>query len=143
MGGNALGALINIDNRGSPIIIKDPSPVHQKKESHASKGYELDDDLTLGSRLNSEGAAGPNSGTNGTQTPLTLTRDGIEIIGSHPTSNAQIEEPATDLVQTLSNPPMNKYRLLSACLMCFGNGLNGKENSCARPIMRLMHFVCD
>lgn len=33
-------------------------------------------------------------------------------------------EEATDVVQTLSHPPMNKYRLLSACLMNLGNGLN-------------------
>lgn len=33
-------------------------------------------------------------------------------------------EETTDVVQTLSNPPMNKYRLLSACLMNLGNGLN-------------------
>lgn len=35
-----------------------------------------------------------------------------------------VSEEATDVVQTLSNPPMNKYRLLSACLMNLGNGLN-------------------
>lgn len=36
-------------------------------------------------------------------------------------------EEAADIIQTLSNPPMNKYRLLSACLMCFGNGINGRN----------------
>lgn len=33
-------------------------------------------------------------------------------------------EEAIDVIQSLSNPPMNKYRLLSACLMNLGNGLN-------------------
>ncbi|MCJ1291201.1 hypothetical protein MMC34_002744 [Xylographa carneopallida] len=31
---------------------------------------------------------------------------------------------AVDTIQSLSNPPMNKWRFMAACLMCFANGLN-------------------
>src|SRR5438034_5056707 len=34
------------------------------------------------------------------------------------------EDNATELVQTLSNPRMNKWRLLSACFIRFAQGLN-------------------
>jgi fucose permease len=34
------------------------------------------------------------------------------------------ENEAADEVQTFTNPPMNQWRLLSACLMSFGGGLN-------------------
>ena len=42
---------------------------------------------------------------------------------------------AADVVQTLSNPPMNKYRLLSACFMCFGNGINDSAPGALIPYM--------
>lgn len=34
------------------------------------------------------------------------------------------EQDSLDTMQSFSNPPMNRFRMLSICLMNFGNGLN-------------------
>lgn len=116
MASHTFGALISL-NGSSPIA--DPLAVHQK-DPHTSKRppkpYELEE-LTFGHR---PGGRSGTTTTNGTQTPTTPN----ELEMSRPAS-PRSEEPA-EIIQTLSNPPMNKYRLLSACLMCFGNGLNGE-----------------
>lgn len=38
-------------------------------------------------------------------------------------------------LQTLSNPPMNRWRFLSACLMCFANGLNDSAPGALIPYL--------
>lgn len=50
-------------------------------------------------------------------------------------------EDATDVVQTLSNPPMNKYRLLSACLMLLGNGLNDSAPGALIPTIEKHYSI--
>lgn len=114
MASHTFGALISL-NGSSPIT--DPMAVHQK-DSHTSKSpakaYELDE-LTFDNRH-----GGP-SRTPNTKTQTPTTPNELEM--SRPPSPRN--EETADIVQTLSDPPMNKYRLLSACLMCFGNGLNG------------------
>lgn len=50
-------------------------------------------------------------------------------------------EEATDAVQTLSNPPMNKYRLLSACLMNLGNGLNDSAPGALIPSIEAHYSI--
>lgn len=42
---------------------------------------------------------------------------------------------ATEVMQTWTNPPINKWRLLSACLMNFGNGLNDAAPGALIPYM--------
>lgn len=46
-----------------------------------------------------------------------------------------------DVVQTLSNPPMNRFRLLSASLMCFGNGLNDSAPGALLPYIEKHYGV--
>lgn len=98
----------------------DPIAVHQK-DPHTSKSpseaYKLDE-LTFD---NGHGRHSRTANTNGTQIPTTPN----ELELSRPASPHN--EETVEMVQTLSHPPMNKYRLLSACLMCFGNGLNGER----------------
>ena len=69
------------------------------------------DEYTWGSRYN-----GPSNA--GTQTPITPNE--LEI--SQPPTPKRAE--AAGLVQSFSNPAMNKWRVLAACLVYFGNGLN-------------------
>lgn len=117
MASHTFGALISL-NGSSPTT--DPIALHQK-DPHTSKSpseaYELDE-LTFDNR---HGGHSRTANTNGTQPPTTPN----ELELSRPASPPNEER--VDIVQTLSHPPMNKYRLLSACLMCFGNGLNGER----------------
>lgn len=62
-----------------------------------------------------------------------LKPSGAVLDTSGPTTSNDLEmsvpaparsEDATSLIQTWSNPPMNTWRVLSCCLIYFGNGLN-------------------
>lgn len=114
MASPAFGAFIELDNTSR---ITDP-PAVVYKDTHAiaptPSAYELVE-LNCGSRYNGPFVSEMPSGA---QTPITPN----ELEMSRPPSPKNDE--AVDVVQTLSNPPMNRYRLLSACLMSFGNGLN-------------------
>lgn len=76
------------------------------------------DDLQWGSRLN-----GPvDSGTttpSGYQTPRVPT----DLEMSRPTTPGN-EQGGVDALQSFSNPPMNRFRMLSTCLMNLGCALN-------------------
>jgi fucose permease len=47
----------------------------------------------------------------------------------------------TELVQSLSNPPMNKYRFVCACLISFVMGLNDSALGALIPYMETMYDV--
>lgn len=64
----------------------------------------------------------------GTQTPKTP--EDLEM--SRPPSPTVDE---VDALQTLNDPPMNKWRLLSCCCMCFANGLNDSAPGALIPYM--------
>ena len=114
MASQAFGAFIDIDNTSR---ITDP-PAVVYKDVHAIAptpgAYELDQ-LTWGSRYNGPSVSELLSDS---QTPITPN----ELEMSRPPSPKNDE--AADIVQSISNPTMNRYRLISACFMCFGNGLN-------------------
>lgn len=46
-----------------------------------------------------------------------------------------VENEVVEVAQTLNNPPMNKWRLLSACLMNLGGGLNDSAPGALIPYM--------
>lgn len=123
MATHSFGAFINIHES---LPIADP-PATLRKDSQnvnsASAGYELDK-LTLGAHHH--GPARPPS-PSGIRTPITPK----ELEMSRPPSPSN--DDVADVVQTLSSPPMNLYRLLSACLMCFGNGLNDSAPGALLP----------
>ncbi|MCJ1409241.1 hypothetical protein MMC19_003319 [Ptychographa xylographoides] len=97
-----------------------PAVLHKDVYSgHASPSkYELDQ-LTFGNRYN-----GPSTKSSDPVSP--------NFAGMPPTpcelETSRTSSPehhgAVDIVQSLTNPPMNKWRFISACLMCFANGLN-------------------
>ena len=124
MASHPFGALIDIDESAQ---IRDPPPVLQK-EPHGlpdlPTAYELDE---LRRATHSSGPCIPT--TPGTQTPRTP--NDLEM------SRAPSPEytDAVDVMQTWTNPPVNKRRVLSACMMNFGNGLNDAAPGALIPYM--------
>jgi len=110
----SFGALIDIDES---LRITDP-PAVLRKDPHGlpdlPTAYELDE-MNRASR--SVGTSIPPT-PSGTQTPRTPN----ELEQSRPPSPNYDDADAVDIVQSWKNPPINRYRLLSACLMNFGNG---------------------
>lgn len=108
--------------------IADP-PAAIKKDSinrhPAPDNHELDQ-LSFGNRYN--GPSEPPTPT-GVQTPITPN----ELEMTRPMS--AVNEQPVEVMQTLTNPPMNRWRLLSACMMCFGNGLNDSAPGALIPYM--------
>ena len=129
MSSQAFGAFIGID--GGPKIADPPAAV----QSPTPTAYELDE-MVWGNRYN-----GPSVGPSipptpsGIQTPKTPN----ELEMSRPPTPKNDE--AVDVLQTLSNPPMNKWRLLSCCLMCFGNGLNDSAPGALIPYMEKSYNI--
>lgn len=110
-----LGAFLKLDKNLS--ITNLPEQLHKNTQASqpATTAYELDQ-LTFGNPH--ENSCKPPSRAEIPQ--ASPTPNELENSQLH-SSNA---DEGADVVQTLSSPPMNKYRFLSACLMCFGNGLN-------------------
>jgi hypothetical protein len=55
----------------------------------------------------------------GTQTPMVT-----DLEMSRPATPQDNEQDGVDAVQSFSNPSMNRFRMLSVCLLNFGNGLS-------------------
>lgn len=114
MASHHFGALIDVESSG----ITDP-PAVLNKDPHGlpdlPTAFELDE-LNRASR--NTGASVPPT-PSGAQTPRTLD----ELEQSTPPSPDYGDADAVDIVQSWNNPPINRYRLLSACLMNFGNGM--------------------
>ncbi|KAF7588216.1 hypothetical protein BBP40_005999 [Aspergillus hancockii] len=112
MSTSAFGALLQLES--SPPIANPAAAVHRDKQGvgHASSGHELDE-IQHDRYLNLE-ASGPVTGVNTPVTPA-----GVENV-SHPlgTYDAAYANPNP------ASPSLTKWRLLSACLMSMGGGLN-------------------
>ena len=76
------------------------------------------DNLQWGSKLNGpRGESGHNPASE-TQTPGVA-----DVEMSRPATPKENEHSGIEIVQSFSNPPMNRFRMLSICLMLFGNGM--------------------
>ncbi|KAL8731644.1 MAG: hypothetical protein Q9166_003332 [cf. Caloplaca sp. 2 TL-2023] len=109
-----------------PAVVKDAHVRHTAPDIH-----ELDE-LTFGDRYN-----GPSElpTPNGAETPITPN----ELEMSRPPSPRT--EEVVEAMQTLTSPSMNKWRLLSACMMCFGNGLNDSAPGALIPYMEKNYSI--
>lgn len=76
------------------------------------------DNLQWGAKLNGPPGSGSVS-PSGHQTPHVPT----DLEMSRPATPMN-EQDGVDALQSFSNPPMNRFRMISVCLMNFGNGLN-------------------
>lgn len=116
------GAFVNIDSDVSS------PPMVLQKGSHAlpdlPTAFELDE-LSRADRGNGPSLPGT---PRGVQTPRSY-----EFEISRPPSPEYHD--AAEVMQTWTNPPANKWRLLSACLMNFGNGLNDAAPGALIPYM--------
>ena len=116
------GAFVDIDS-----TISSP-PMVLQKDSHAlpdlPTAFELDE---LRRTIHDRAPSLPN--TSGTQTPRTP----HELESSRPPSPQHHD--TAEVMQTWTNPPINRWRLLSACLMNFGNGLNDAAPGALIPYM--------
>ncbi len=118
MATHALGSFITLPE-SSPIT-DPPAVLHKSPQEQSS--------LPSNRTLEIESVAPGHSYAERTR-QVVVSDDGLRI---SPTlndlemrqSSVRASDQATEVVQTLSNPPMNKYRLMSACLVNFGNGLN-------------------
>ena len=118
MAAGVAAAFIHIEEQS--CIIGLPAVVH--KDDHGVKSqpsvYELDQ-MNFGDRYSGPPTNSPVPAVpEGFNTPPDLNELETNIRSNH---GAHI---AVDTVQSLSNPPMNKWRFAAACLMCFANGLN-------------------
>ncbi|KAL8901366.1 MAG: hypothetical protein Q9192_000581 [Flavoplaca navasiana] len=117
----------------TPQIVDPPAAI--KKDSftrHPAPNVHELDELTFGSRYN--GPSEPPT-PSGVQTPITPN----ELEMSRPMS--AVNEQPVEVMQTLKNPPMNRWRLLSACMMCFGNGLNDSAPGALIPYMETDYSI--
>ncbi|KAG8527584.1 uncharacterized protein KY384_007737 [Bacidia gigantensis] len=128
---SSIGALVDFQ-RCKPIT--DP-PVALSKDTFAlpdlPTAFELDE---INSHQLLNGTSIPATPT-GAYTPSTPS----ELEESGPLSPDQDE--ATEALQTLSSPPINKYRVLAACLMNFGNGLNDSAPGALIPYMEKDYHI--
>ncbi|TVY57799.1 Bypass of stop codon protein 6 [Lachnellula cervina] len=134
MSSHALGAFINVESSSSSSGDAHAVPIapqkavsrvyHSVPQEHVPAPLELDN-LQWGKKLK-----GPNVTESGYTTPTgTQTPSGFQtprtpndLEMSRPASPI-IEEDGVDAVQSFSNPPMNRFRMASVCLLNFGNGL--------------------
>lgn len=127
---SSFGAFLGIDEISPISDLPAVLPRGPQGISSGPTAFELDQ-LTWASRYN--GPPNPTSFTFHKPNPP----NGPDM-GSGPSLN---NEDTADVVQTLSNPPINKYRLLSACLMCFGNGLNDSAPGALIPYLEKHYSI--
>jgi hypothetical protein len=77
------------------------------------------DDLQWGAKLNGPREESRYNTPSGPQTPAVT-----DLEMSRPETAQDNEQDGVDTVQSFSNPPMNRFRMLSVCILNFGNGLN-------------------
>lgn len=124
MAPHAYGSLIEIDGC-SPIT---GPPAALRKDPYAlpdlPTAFELDE-LNKSSRIHGPSLPPTPSGA---QTPA-LTD--VEMSRTPSPEYGQ----AVEVMQSLTNPPINRWRVFSACLMSFGNGLNDSAPGALIPYM--------
>lgn len=105
--------------------ISSPPATLQKGRVQAPTAIELDD-YVFGKRYNGPDSLPqtPMEGRSGTQDPVEqfMPKSPNELESSRPSSPKR--EEAASLVQSWNNPPMNKWRVLSCCVIYLGNGIN-------------------
>ena len=133
MASTSIGALIDID---SSSHITDP-PAVLRKDPHGlpdlPTAYELDE---LNRANHNDGPSIPPT-PSGAQTPRTPSA----LQHSRPPSPDYGDIDAVDVVQSWNNPPINRYRLLSACLMNFLGGLNDAAPGALIPYMEQDYHI--
>jgi hypothetical protein len=130
---HAFGALIDVESSSStqshaiPIA---PQKALPRIYHSIPTPVELDN-LQWGTKLN--GPSKPESGTatpTGTQTPRVA-----DLEMSRPASPVDDVHDGVGAMQSFANPPMNRFRMSSVCLLNFGNGLSDSAPGALIPYM--------
>ncbi|KAI9649738.1 hypothetical protein NHQ30_002319 [Ciborinia camelliae] len=136
-----LASIINIvSSDDEPITAPQRTVTRTHHSVQQPNSIELDH-LQLGQNVNRPSASGnttpgPESGwsTPGWQTPKTPS----DLEMSRPqTPNNEPEH----LIQSFSNPPKNRYRMMSTCLLNFGNGLSDAAAGALIPKMIMAYAI--
>ncbi|KAL1967894.1 hypothetical protein VTN77DRAFT_2311 [Rasamsonia byssochlamydoides] len=132
------GALIEIES--SPQITNPAAVVRKDKQGIAASPSDLElNELQnywgkFSSREPSYYSSLPSSGT---QTPITPPSSDVEWspVSTPASPRGGAAAGTADLVQTVTNPPRNRWRLLSACMMYFANAMNDSAPGALIPYM--------
>ncbi|KAK0665019.1 hypothetical protein DIS24_g449 [Lasiodiplodia hormozganensis] len=157
---HALGNLFDIED---PKRITTPPRSRKKSISIRTPPSDQElDDLIFGDRLSapqthpstpksgSEHATSsrPPSSHAGAQTPVTPSELEGAIANNNNNSSSNTTPPPTadggpahPAIQTFWNPPMNKWRVLCACLVYFGNGLSDSAPGALIPYMETFYSI--
>lgn len=134
MASAAFGSVFNIQQSR----IQDPPAVLRKDAltlPFPPSAYELDQ-LSWGNRYNGPPVGPASPGTpKGAQTPVSPNELELSRPPS-PEAHAVVE-----ITQSLTNPPMNKWRFTVACSMCFGCGLNDSAAGALIPYMEVDYSI--
>lgn len=105
----------------SPKLTSPPA-AKRKEPAERQSAIELQDYIQLVQNQQSQYSNGTTAAAPQTpgKDPTTTTRTPSELEMSRPPSPTQ----AAEVVPSWSFPSMNKYRVLAACTVYFGNGLN-------------------
>lgn len=129
------------DIQSSPsATVTSPAATLQKSKSQARQApsnIELDE-YTFGKQYNGPPKSGPptpGETPSGMQTPIepATPMDLNELEMSRPPSPKNDE--AIGMMQSWNDPPKNKWRILSCCLIYFGNGINDSATGALIPYM--------
>ncbi|OCL14399.1 MFS general substrate transporter [Glonium stellatum] len=127
------------DIHPGPKSVTSPPAILQKSTNSPPSAFELDS-YPWGSQYNEAinsrgGMQTPRTSQTphtGAQTPITpMSPNELEMSRSP----SPKRDEAASLVQSWSNPPMNKWRVLTCCLIYFGNGLNDSAPGAILPYM--------
>ena len=113
----AFGALVDLESSENT---SESLPVAPEKA--LPRTYSVQEPVELANintKHNGSSASGNAPTPSGTRTPPTPSE--LEINRPATPRNA---DNSVEAMQSFSSPPMNRFRMLSACLLNFGNGLN-------------------
>ncbi|KAF2467667.1 MFS general substrate transporter [Lindgomyces ingoldianus] len=128
-------------SEASPVTT--PPATHQKHSSHTPTAIELDE-FSFGKSYKGpveSGAQTPRELLSGVQTPIEpiAPRTPNELEMSRPPSPRG--DDAVGLMQSWKKPPMNTWRVLSCCLIYFGNGINDSAPGALIPYMEEYYHI--
>ncbi|CAL3962831.1 unnamed protein product [Diplocarpon coronariae] len=138
MTSRTFGAFIDIEPSTSNEQAQAPPAAPQK--AIARSYHSVPDPIELESLQWTPKPNGPGHGTptvSGTQTPLEYT----DLEASRPATPANEHERGAEALQSFAFPPMNKYRMLSVCLMNFGNGLSDSAPGALIPYIETHYNI--
>jgi hypothetical protein len=128
MASHAFRSLFEVDSSTDTNRPDDPPAPTAPQKAFARKYHSVPlpqgpnavemDHLQYGANFSAPGASGPNT-SSGTQTPKVT-----DLEMSRPASPRQDEQDGVDTVQSFSNPPMNRFRMVAVSLLNLGGGLN-------------------